>query len=334
MDFYNSDWVSFDEAGLFLIESAENDFNIMMAQIGVQEYAEAKNGTAVMESWDDVKGKARDLKDKLVDWIKKVKDKILSVWDKAMGWFNEKIDKFHRNIGDKRLKKLPAKVDKLKDKVYGRTFEYPHFDQTLENGGECFSAIEKYSKDVEDVLNNITDKDTAKEKLKSLDAKLRSDFKIGADSADSAIKHAIKKEITGDEVNMDKAYIRANIKDMINNTADYSKMQRKLKAHMKSVSKKFDESIKTLKKDGRDNEDFSMVFGVAAPYVKKAHHYFSAASSAILSATRAKMLKEMSIIIKLTVTFGKDRDDSTSTSPTTESATFQSEIANLFDFKI
>lgn len=330
---YCEDWVSIDEANMFILEESELEFNAMLGSIGVLEYAEAKEGIVT----EGFKEKASKFKDMITGWLKSLRDKITHAWEFVIGKLQDMVDNAKRKIGDHRLKVLPKRVAKLKDKEYGKTFEYPNFDKTLECGGEAFLPVKTYMNEVNAIFASDygEDTETVKAKLEGYDKKFLGGLGAKQDSGKSDIKDAVKKLICGNEVTINKAYIQANITDIINNVASFSSTQRKLRNGMKNIRKEFDNHINELKKAGKNDEGFSTLFGVVSPYIKKSHQYYSTVSNAVLAATKKKMHTELRIILRLTVTLrDKSGSGDKKEEATSESATFQSEIASLFDFEI
>lgn len=328
-------WASLEESSLFLIENAEKEYNAMMASIGIQEYTEAVQGKVVSEADEGFGAKVKGLANKLIDWLKARWNQIKGLFDKAAKAINNQIDKFHQKIGDRRLDKLPAKVANLKDKTFGKTYAYPEFAKISGDGGTPFRAVEVYANNVTSTLKSNGEPEAVGNKLKEVDESFRKTFGAGSADKDSSIKGSIQSWIRGEEVTINKDYLSKHITEMIKNTASFSKVQRDLKASMNSSKKTFDNTIKEIKEGAKDNESFAKLFGVVSPYIKKVHHYSATVSGVILSEMRAKMMKEMSILIRLSTISGViDTKHESYYGDYSESQTYQSEMASLFNFDI
>ena len=323
-------YTTIDESYLLLIESAENDFNVMMANIAIDECYSINGNGALLESGDS---KVKGIINSIVNWIKARWADLQNVFNKAMDAIHKKVDEFNSKVAKSTLKWIPKKLDKLKDKSYGKTYEYPNFDSLSSDGGSVFAAVRVYSDNVLKTLSSSEgSNENIKKELERIDSSFRREFGIGTDSKDSAIKGSMEKIIKGAEVDINRDYIKKNYESMVNNCGDYSKTQRTLKSTLNTAKKEFDKQIKEIKKKEKENEDFTSKLGVIAPYIKKSHHYLASASSIILSCTRNKMMKEMSIILRLAMTFGKNQAQNESY--VEESQSYQSEMSSLFNFNI
>lgn len=328
-------YASLNESYLYLIENAEVSYNAMMADIGVQEYTEAVQGKVVSEADEGFGAKVKNLANKLVEWLKARWKNIKDLFDKAMEKINTKFDEIKRKIGDRRLNKIPAKISNLKDKNYGKTYEYPHLDEVSSDGGAIFNAVKAYGENVSAQLGSKGDPEEVKKRLKEIDDSFKREFGAGTDGKDSAIKGAIQSWVRGNEVTINKDYLSRHINDMINGVANFSKTQRTLKGALKGAQKGFDASIKKIKEEAKDDENFSKMFGVVSPYIKKVHHYTATASSVILTELRNKMMKEWGIIMRLSTISGiVDTKHESYYGDYSESQTYQSEMASLFSFDI
>lgn len=326
-------YTTIEESYFLLIESAENDFNAMWTNIAINEYNDIRGKSFVAEAegfGDKVKGIIKSI----TDWIKARWNDLTKVFEKVMNAIRAKIDEFNSKVAKSTLKWIPKKLDKLKDKAYGKTYEYPNFESLSSDGGPVFAAVRAYSDKVLSTLTASGSNEEVKKELESIDTSFKREFGAGKDSKDGAIKGAMDKMIKGNEVTIDRNYIKSHYESMVNGCADYSKVQRSLKGTLNVAKKEFDKQIKELKSKGKENSDFSSRLGVVAPYIKKAHHYLATASSTVLAATKNKMHKEMGIILKLAITIGKEQPQNESYVDYGESQTYQSEMASLFNFNI
>lgn len=326
------EYVTIEESYLLLIESAEQDFNAMWSNIAINEYNDIIGKSFVSES--GFGDKVKSIVKSITDWIKARWNDLTKLFEKALNAIRDKIDEFNSKITKSTLKWIPKKLNKLKDKAYGKTYEYPNFDSISSDGGSVFAAVRAYSDKVLSTLTGSGSNEDVKKDLESIDTSFKREFGAGKDSKDGAIKGAMQKMIQGNEVTIDRNYITSHYQSMVDGCADFSKVQRSLRGVLKSAKKEFDKQISELKKKEKENNDFTSRLGVIAPYIKKTHHYFSTATSTILAATKNKMAKERAIIMRLAITFGKDQTTNESHVDYGESQTYQSEMASLFNFNI
>lgn len=319
-------YITVDESYLLLIESAELDFNNMMTNIAIGEFCTITNNNLITES----EGKIKGFINSVIDWIKARWEDIQRVFNKFMDKIRVKVDEFTSKVAKSTLKWIPKKIDALKDKNFGTTYEYPDFENLSTTGGPVFDAVRSYSDNILKVLTSSDRAEDIKKNLEQIDSSFRREFGIGADSKDKAVKTVMEKIIRGNEVTINKEYIKKNYETIVSNCSEYTKVHRALKGTLNVAKKEFDKQIKEIKKKENENDEFSTKLGVVAPYIKKANHYTSTASATILSCTHAKMMKEMGIILRLATTFGKPKNESY----VGESQSYQSEIGSLFNFNI
>lgn len=333
-------YASLDEAALYVIERGELEFNEMMRHIGLTELGVLET-TGTQMVYEETKLKS--LIDTIVGWLKQRWADITGLFNKALNFFKQKSDEFKKKTQDKKLDKLKKKVEFLKDKEYGKTYEYSQFENIVNGTGVLWDALNKFEKGINDLqatFMNYKDDETAtevndmREKMDTMKSDLFSAFNLDNSAKESDIKAKVTEWIRGKEVTINKAYIQSNIDSMFNSATDYNKTAKSVKKQLNKIKKDIDNDIKAVRKERKTaNESYLNAY---LPYLKFGKNVTTAIAGATISAIKEKMSVDQRIILKLIVAnTGKEEkeDGSVKTeSAVVESSTIQTELASLFNF--
>lgn len=330
-------YASLDEAALYVIERSESDFNEMMKHIGLTELGVLEStGSQMVYEGGNLKG----LIDKIVEWLKQRWADIQGLFNKALNFFKQKAEEFKTKTQDKKFDKLKKKVDLLKDKEYGKTYEYSQFENIANGTGALWDALNKFQKGINDLqatFMNYKDDTTStevndmREKMDTMKSDLFSAFGVDNSAKESDIKEKVKEWIRGKEVTINKKYIQDNLQEMFTSSTEYNKTAKKVKNQLNAIKKAIDADIKAVKKERQTaNETYLNVY---LPYLKFGKNVTTAIAGATIQTIKEKMSIDQRIILKLIVAkTGKEDGTPKTESAVMESSTIQTELASLFNF--
>ena len=312
---YIPSYASIEEATMYLIEATETDYNQMMASIGVDDLMQIKESgytVAVNEA-----GKIKGVIDKIIAWFKAQWEKVKGLFGKALEFFQKQVDKFHDKISEARLKNIENKIANMKaDKKFGKTYEYKQYQAEMDGHGTIFSnlisldsalyrELEKFSDSFKG--DDEFDGDSAKATLDAHFERFASVFGGNDKTKESDLKKKMIEYMRGKEIEIDKSYIQAHYKEMVENCRVFGRTRRGLKKKMDGEKKRISNSVKSIKKASGKEDGFAKAFSVFSPYIKKARVYANMCCGVVLSETKHKMMKEMSALNRLFFISGKDK---------------------------
>lgn len=328
-------YASLDESALYVIEESERDFAEMMKHIGLTELGVLEStGQQIVYEGERMK----NLINTIVEWLKKRWADLQGLFNSALKFFKDKAEEFKTKTQGKKLDKLKKKAEMIKDKEYGKTYEYSEFDNIVNGTGSIWEAINKFQKGINNLqwnYQNHKDDVTAtiandmKEDMDNLKADLMSAFGLSESSKESDIKEAVKNTIRGKEVTINKAYIQKNLTDMFDSATNYGKTAKTVKNQFNVIKKSFDTDINSVKKEKKTVNE--TILSIYLPYLKFGKNVTAAIAGATVQTIKEKMSIDMRIIMKLMIA-KSIKETTTQEAAVAESVTFQTELASLFNF--
>lgn len=205
--------LSFMEQSLYVAEFAEQNFNAMFESVGVEELAVYENtGSFVIYEGDTLK----QFKDSAKEIFRKLWGAIKGAYEKILAYFEQK-----RKESVKELVKLDASVADMMDdeKNYGKThkFDLSVSDKFAEEANKLVSEVQSEFKKVVDGNSNPEDVATqAQESKDDFEGKIVSTIS-GIDGVKNIAeaKKKLSDKMIGDEVEVNKAWVKNNISEMV-----------------------------------------------------------------------------------------------------------------------
>ena len=353
-------YASVEEGALFVAESVEVSFNEMMKEIGISELRAVEEGVMLEAEEEKVKFSA-----KAKEWLQSIWQKIKGLWAKALAAIQSAMGSLVKKVksigkGKENLKKFAQLIKDTdkdgKEKVYLKGHKWSGFDDAVSERGKCWDVVNTFAASTGKVknknaadsfLNNAKndlnrngslganfikeDLDDAKDKVKNI---------LDISTVDTAsIQSAIVKIIKGEEIDITKNYIVKNFEDIWKYAADYSFTSGRVKGILNATKKQFDDDIKWMQKNAEEYPE-EILKGVIN-MVKEAKQILVAVNGGILSALKQRSSESSRIIFKL-ATAARAKEDAdkkqkvneayTAEEEVVESATFQTELASLFQF--
>lgn len=327
-------YASLDESALYVIERSESDFAEMMKQIGLKELGVLEStGTQIVYEGANMK----ELVGKIVKWLQDRWADIHGLFNKALNFFKGKAEEFKTKMRNKKVDGLKKRAEKLVDKDFGKTYEYTDFDAIVEGTGALWTAVDKFSKGINDlqwkydsVKNDTTagDANDMKDQMETMKEELLKAFGLETSATEANVKDAVRDQIRGKEVTINKAYIVNNIEKAFDDSSNYNKTAGKVKKQFAKVKKTFDEDIKSVKKERKSVN--SSYLNMYLPYLKFGKNTVAAISGATVQTIKEKMTTDMRLVLKVAVS--KTEKEVKTESAMLESTTYQTELASLFNF--
>lgn len=306
-----------DEAAFFVIEAAEAAFKDLMMDIGINELAVLEaTGEEIVYEAEGIK----KIVDNVIKWLKDRWADIKALFDKVMKAIQSKVNEFRKfanTAGGAKLADLKEKIQFMAaDKPLGETFRFDNWTYadmvyTKLRGLEDFAnkdgiTIEILETNIKNTIKLLSGKETAK---------------------DSEIREYVMKQIQGDKVEMNKAWLNSNIDRCYKLCSDYGFALGNIKKAYADNRKGFDKSIKDVRASEKKFKD--KLFNPRIKVIKTAKRLSIVAAGAVISCRRKEISAARLAIYKLA--FGKKKADEKAA--VKESATPDGNNASLFDFK-
>lgn len=325
-------WASLDEAVFYVMEHNEQNYNNMMRSIAIDEIR------YVMEAGEpepDSDSKIKKIKDAIVKWLSEAFESLKSLYNSALQTIKKKLANVKERFNTKAIKAAEAKLDKLKDKEYGFTYDYDELDKAIKgssNAGTVWKLIDDIIGVKETAGNNL------EAELESAKSAFLSSLKLDATAKESAIRSAYMNFLRSGnpekatKVTIDKAYLKKNFGDMAQSIRGYDEAAGFVKSAINRDKKAVNQMINDIKKDKKTN---STTYGIYIPYLKFVYRMVVTVESSILVVLRERLFKNFSIVarmIAMSTPKDPEKEVNTESAMFTESSSYQSELASLFDW--
>ena len=298
-------FATLDECLFYALEEEQNNYNSMMKNIGLNELGffvsygsvidqvllkeDGEEGDKVDAAEAEKKEKANKIKDgvgnvgkNLKDLLDKAIGVIKGLVEKVLGKVKDLVDSSKEKLTDKAVGNLEAKLANLPDDYkFGKTYTY--------KGLESFANYNGY---VDEEGKGV--------------------------AVDSEIE-TIKNLMRGDEVEMTKDWVKANIDDIKKTAVNYNFFSN-------SVKKSYKDCINALKEKKAECEKKSDAYKDFQAAISSATKAMNCACSCHFEKFKACR----KVILKLAVTSDKVKEEKKEV--TGESYTFSSEIDSIFDW--
>ena len=312
-------YASINESGFYALNAIEENYSEMMVSIGLNELALKESGVEPVNEADSII-------DKIIGFFKAAWKKIQDTFEKFLNAIKKRIDELNTKFKNKKVPEFKKTVDAII-----KSGEKVKFNSITD-----WKNLDAYAGDVKsysamgailgiDPDATATDDESAMEKLKGKIATAAS-----ADSGEiKDVKAAAEKFFTGGEkVKVDIAFVKSNADKLFVTVVDLAKSKSNVKSAYKEEKKVVDDAIKGIKKnkDAISKEKLSQ------------YKYMIQASTAINNVALSSLGKQFreyaAITAKVNMAGFKAKFAKDGKKAVGESATFQSEVASLFDWDI
>ena len=236
--------LSFMEQSLYVAEFAEQNFNAMFESVGIEELAVYEStGSFVIYEGDTLK----QFKESAKNIFKNIWGVIKSAYEKILGYFEKK-----RKESVKELIKLDASVADMMDdeKNYGKThkFDLSVSDKFVDGANKLVSELQSEFKKIADAANseNTIELDDVREAKNKFEEKIVSEIS-GIDGAKNFTdaKSKLYTKMVGDEVEVNKAWVKNNISEMVK-IVEQGTTKKDIQKSYQDEKKNIDKIIKEL----------------------------------------------------------------------------------------
>lgn len=328
------------EVGLYLAVETERSFNEMMQSIGIEElHSFEENGVVVLEA-DAAEASKEKKANKIIQWIKDRWEDLKKLFDQALKGIQNLIETAKKKIaallGSAKNKESIVKiVDRLKEtkkdgsKIYfGKDYQWTEFDSVCKGQ----SIINHSTKAYEDFAKRAVDGSmNYKDEKDDLDKKVAAHLGIKGELTTAEIAKAINTRMRGNEIEVDKAYLKSNIDKIFESATNYNENAAKLASFLKEVKKAFNNAEKAVKAAARKDKTDENLAG-AAHIVREESKFFTAVSSTIVTNVRLHTNNSIRIILRLAIAAKKKEEVKATGESAIVPSSFQTELASLFEF--
>ena len=335
-------YASQEELGLHVALEAELSFNEILESAGMDELHEFEESGVLTEASEE-KNK-ESIKTKFLNWLKKVWESIKGLYEKVLNFIKEQAEKVKKKLKEMAYSKkedLKKKASMLKStnkdgstKTFGKAHKWTGFDNAIKLEGPIGRAVKSYQ-NAEQVmkthlLNGTEGKET--ENYTGLN-----DMAAGAlgikERSSSAIQSAVRKIISGEEIDITKKYINDNFDDLYKYATDFGHIANDVKVNLKKIQKDFDDSKKNFEDFCKNNNYNKKENANMTPLMKEIRAgkmVLTAITNATIATVKARSTESISIILRVAVA-GKNKEAATNESASIVPSAFQTELASLFN---
>lgn len=288
--------LSFAENALYIAEAIENDFNSLFKNIGINELAVYEStGSQIVYEGENLSS----LKEKAINFIK-------GVWAKIKAGFETILTKFKAMQAEARKEmagKLSASdIDSIAD---GKTFGKVHKFEGLDNitfGANAKKAIDDLKKDFQSNMGM----DNAKENIAQTKQEIEGSICATISGIDGVTNNKemvtkIREKLVGDEVEVDKGYLKSNI-DKITKVVAENDTKNIIQNMYKETKSYIDDCISSLK--GLDGNRADLL-NAEISVIKTVLTCFNNANSAAMDACKRRFAEYKNVFVKVYVATGK-----------------------------
>lgn len=316
------DYASVEESALYVIESVEESFNLMMESIGIEEL-QGFEETGIIVNEAEASEKRFD---KIIEWLKSIWYKIRDAFDKGLNVIKKVIDNNKNKLKNSIKEKCKKMAKNLKaDKNYGEVFEWNGFENLIECKGPTWDALNSFDRYIKRInYAGPNDPEIVSKNKTQL-------HKVALD-VEEAFKNS--ENVRGKRINVTKDYIVDNFEELWKYSTDYNNTAAKAKKAINEIKKSFIETEKVFKQAAKNKEnDNSEIIKAVVTEVKKNKVLYVKCGNMVISAIRSRCLEATRIMIRLVIAV-KQREEKEvkAESAMIESTTFQTELASLFNF--
>lgn len=333
------------EVGLYLAVETERSFNEMMQSIGIDElHSFEESGVAVLEA-EAAEASKEKKANKIAEWLEARWNDIKKLFDQALKAIQNMVNSAKRKLkelfgSDIKRNKFSDTIDRLKETskdgnkiTFGKTYQWTEFRSICSGGAEINDALREYQsfakKAADGSINYKDEKD-------ALDKKVASIFGIKGELTTAEMDKVITDKMRGEEIVIDKAYLKTNQKDIIDYATDFGIETAYIRKFLANTKKAFDEAKKAVKAAAKQNKTDENLAG-AASIVKEESKFAAAASAAIMKNVRLRVSTSIRIVMRLAVAakqkeVKEEKKEEVKQESAIVPSSFQTELASLFEF--
>ena len=333
------------EVGLYLAVETERSFNEMMQSIGIEElHSFEENGKVVLEA-EAAEASKEKKANKIAEWLEARWNDIKRVFDQLLKGIQSMINAAKRKLNellgsDKNKAKVVAAVERLKEsgkdgkkKTFGKDYQWTEFKLICSGQSDVNDALREYQsfakKAASGSMNYKEEKDAADKKVAGI-------LGIKGDLTTAEIDKAITTKMRGEEVEIDKEYLKKNIDDIFAYATDFGLCSAYIRKFLANTKKAFDEAKKAVKDAAKQSKDDENLAG-AAKIVKAESLFSTAASSAIMKNVRLRTNTSIRVILRLAIAakqkeVKEEKKEEVKQESAIVPSSFQTELASLFEF--
>lgn len=331
------------EVGLYLAVETERSFNEMMQSIGIEElHSFEENGKVVLET-EAAEASKEKKANKIAEWLEARWNDIKRLFDQLLKGIQSMINGAKRKLNellgsDKNKAKVVAAVERLKEsgkdgkKTFGKDYQWTEFKLICSGQSDVNDALREYQNFAKKAANGSMN---YKEEKDAADKKVAGILGIKGDLTTAEIDKAITTKMRGEEVEIDKEYLKKNIDDIFAYATDFGLCSAYIRKFLANTKKAFDEAKKAVKDAAKQNKGDENLAG-AAKIVKAESLFSTAASSSIMKNVRLRTSTSIRVILRLAIAAKQKEAKEEKKEEVKESAivpsSFQTELASLFEF--
>lgn len=304
------DFASISESAWYVMEDSEKTYNEMMQSLAINELAVLEaTGEPISNEQSGEKAKG-----KIITWLQNAWQAVKGFFEKAWRFITEKVSslkakltKFNASRIKRYISMISDKDKKGNNRSFGKYYEYTNLAKYINADGEAWKALKAYEAATKQAFISFrtSEKDDAvstgaaviTSDMMDAKAKLLEDIGLTKEDAEASVQKKVKEIIRGKEIDMDLAFVKNHIDDMLATCNDPKKIIKDTKKMYNDIKKSYNDSIKDVK-SYKKNAD-PKAYSAYLPYLKFGKNFSTAVASAALSCAKDKIFSDMKVVMRL-----------------------------------